>query len=63
MTSIKDFIDNIYFIFFKRYIFKSNHKKNDYFEDDDNNAINDIDDNDDNDDNNEEIVFLRELKI
>jgi hypothetical protein len=67
MSSIKDFIDNIFFIFFKRYIFKKTHKKNNYFEefpetfknyeDDNNHDIEDINDNE------EEIVFLRELKI
>jgi len=70
MTSIKDFIDNIFFVLFKRYIFKKNDKKDNYFEEfpetfknyeDDNNH--DIQDIDDNDINEEEIVFLRELKI
>jgi hypothetical protein len=66
MTSIKDFIDDLFFLMFKRYIFKNNHKKNNYFEEfpetfkiyNEDNII----DNEDID-NEEEIAFLRELKI
>jgi hypothetical protein len=70
MTNIKDFIDNIFFLLFKRYIFKKNDKKNNYFEEfpetfkfyNEDNIIDDINDNEDNN-NEEEILFLRELKI
>ena len=70
MTSIKDFIDDLFFLMFKRYIFKNNHKKNNYFEEfpetfkiyNEDNIIDDINDNEDIN-NEEEIAFLRELKI
>ena len=52
MINIKDFIDNIFFLMFKRYIFKNN-KKNDYFE---------LFHENETDDNSEEVLFLRDLK-
>ena len=63
MINIKDFIDNIFFIMFKRYIFKNN-KKNDYFELFPETFKNETETENENetDDNNDEVLFLRNLK-
>ena len=53
MTNIKDFIDNLFFFMFNRYIFKNNYIKNNNFESFHENE---------NEDNYEEIWFLRDLK-
>ena len=56
MINIKDFIDNIFFIMFKRYIFKNNYKKNTNFEHFPENLKNE------NEDDYEEVWFLRDLR-
>ncbi len=51
MINIKDFIDNLFFLMFKRYIFKNDYKKNTNFE-----LFHE------NEDNYEEVWFLSELR-
>jgi hypothetical protein len=55
MINIKDIIDNLFFLMFKRYIFKNDYKKNNNFESFPETLKNE------NEDNYEEIWFLRDL--
>uniref|UniRef100_A0A6C0IG08 Uncharacterized protein n=1 Tax=viral metagenome TaxID=1070528 RepID=A0A6C0IG08_9ZZZZ len=56
MINIRDLIDNLFFVIFKRYIFKTNNKKNNSFE-----TLSETFKNE-NENDNEEIWFLRDLK-
>jgi hypothetical protein len=55
MINIKDIIYNLFFLMFKRYIFKNDYKKNNNFESFPETLKNE------NEDNYEEIWFLRDL--
>jgi hypothetical protein len=54
--NIKDFIDDLFFLMFKRFVFKDNNKKNDYFD-----VLPETFKNE-NEDDYEEVWFLRDLK-
>ena len=56
MINIKDFIDDLFFLMFKRFVFKDNNKKNDYFD-----VLPETFKNE-NEDDYEEVWFLRDLK-
>lgn len=59
MINIKDFIDNLFFLMFKRYIFKNDYKKNNNFESFPETFPETL--KNENEDNYEEIWFLRDL--